>query len=579
MVVPCNLTAAHDTGLGVLDAASNNGLRVNVTLAVLVAITVLILVGALALDKLLVNRLRGLSGKHLGAVTVLNISLHGVGLLGGGQGTSRTSGRRGGARGRDAVGADRVAGIASILGSHRSPGHRGGRGHVAGASRRSTLLGEALTSSGGINKLESLLIDSELNRGGSSLCAQVVHASLETQLPASEVHAGNLAHGRIAHVDVEGLGLIDKGTTVSGHLDNLALRNLPDSLVQSLDIGRDVGNVLDRTVLGNNAVLHGIRPETHVDKVLEQPGVDNLELTSQDTALVDVGGVGLEAFVVAKNLRGTGSRHGSNQKRVAETVLLNLLAELIPLPEARGLDIPHVKLKDALRGRGTLEGLVGTLLLGKLHGGGKSSVVDSLKDLLVELAGLGRLERHAQSKEGISKTLNTNTDRAVAHVAVASLGDGVVVDINDAVQVANNNHSDVVKLLKVVDTIGVVHVGGKGQRGQVAYSSLIGSTVLDDLSAQIGAADGAKVLLVALAVAGILVKHEGVTSLSLGLQDGIPKLLSLDSLAAFALSLILLVESLKFLAIAVGKARALVGAHQSPLAVLLNTLHEQIRDP
>ncbi|KAI6763085.1 hypothetical protein HG530_009065 [Fusarium avenaceum] len=431
----------------------------------------------------------------------------------------------------------------------------------------------------GVGNLKSLLVDSELDRGGGSLCAKVVHASLETKLPAGEVHAGDLAHRGILHVNVEGLGLIDESTSVGSHLDNLALRNLPNSLVKSLDVGRDVGDVLNRTVIGNNTVLHGIRPQAHVDKILEQPGVDNLELTSKDSALVNVGGVRLEALVVTQNLRGTGSRHRGKEQTVTDTVSLNILSKALPVPKVGRLDVPHVELEDTLRGGRTLEGRVGTLLLGQLHGGSEGSVVDGLKDLLVELSSLWRLEGHAQSKESISKTLYTKTDRSVTHVAVASLLHRVVVDIDDLVQVADNNLTDLMQLLEIIASLIIVDESRQGKGGKVANSDLIRGTVLDDLSAQIRASDGAEVLLVALAVTGILVKHEGVSGLGLGLEDGIPKLLGLDGLATLTFPLVLLVEGLKLFTVAVGKTRALVGAHEGPLSVLLNTLHEKVRDP
>ena len=55
---------------------------------------------------------------------------------------------------------------------------------------------------------------------------------------------------------------------------------------------------------------------------------------------------------------------------------------------------------------------------------------------------------------------------------------------------------------------------------------------------KIGAADGAKVLLVALAVGSIFVEHEGVAGLGLSFEDGIPELLGSDGLATFAFTLV-----------------------------------------
>ncbi|KAG9533387.1 hypothetical protein KCU93_g70, partial [Aureobasidium melanogenum] len=140
----------------------------------------------------------------------------------------------------------------------------------------------------GVSDLELLLVDSELNWSGSSHGTKVVHAGLQAELPTSEVHAGNLTHSRSLHVNVERLRLVDEGTTVSGHLNNVTLAEFPNGLVQSLEVVRNVGNALDRTTVGNDAVLHVVRPKATVNKVLKQPRVDNLELSCEDTTGVDV---------------------------------------------------------------------------------------------------------------------------------------------------------------------------------------------------------------------------------------------------------------------------------------------------
>jgi len=56
---------------------------------------------------------------------------------------------------------------------------------------------------------------------------------------------------------------------------------------------------------------------------------------------------------------------------------------------------------------------------------------------------------------------------------------------------------------------------GEGNGGQVADSRLFRAGVLDNLTAQVAALDGAQVLLVGLAVAAVLVQHVWVASLNL----------------------------------------------------------------
>ena len=73
--------------------------------------------------------------------------------------------------------------------------------------------------------------------------------------------------------------------------------------------------------------------------------------------------------------------------------------------------------------------------LGHLHGGLHCSVVDRLKDHRIDLEGFIALEDESHDLEGISETLNANTDGSVAHVRVLSLYDWVVVAVDHTVQV------------------------------------------------------------------------------------------------------------------------------------------------
>jgi len=195
---------------------------------------------------------------------------------------------------------------------------------------------------------EGLLVDGELDRGAGSHGAQVVHARLEPQFPACEVHACDLAHGGFLEVDVEGLGLVDEGAAVGGHLNDGALRDFPYGFIERLDVGGDVGDVLDGAAVGDNAIFHVVAPETHVDEVFEEPGVDDLEFASEHSTGVDIGSVGFEALIVAENLAGGGGRHGGDEKGVADAVFGDGLFQQGPVPEIGWCYVPHVVLEDAL---------------------------------------------------------------------------------------------------------------------------------------------------------------------------------------------------------------------------------------
>jgi hypothetical protein len=71
----------------------------------------------------------------------------------------------------------------------------------------------------------------------------------------------------------------------------------------------------------------------------------------------------------------------------------------------------------------------------------------------------------------------------VSHVAVPSLLDGIVVDVNDPVQVSHDDLGNFMKLMEVIHPLVVVDEGWQCKRSQVANGDLIGSRVLDDFRA------------------------------------------------------------------------------------------------
>ena len=102
--------------------------------------------------------------------------------------------------------------------------------------------------------------------------------------------------------------------------------------------------------------------------------------------------------------------------------------------------------------------------------------------------------------------LDADADRAMPHVGPPRLRHGVVVDVDDLVEVAGDDLGHLAQPLMAEDPPprSLLHKHGQADRGQVAHRHLVGRRVLDDLGAQVGALDGAEVLLVALAVARVL---------------------------------------------------------------------------
>lgn len=82
-----------------------------------------------------------------------------------------------------------------------------------------------------------------------------------------------------------------------------------------------------------------------------------------------------------------------------------------------------------------------------------------------------------------------------------------------------------------------------------------------------------------LTVRSILVKHEGISSLHLSLENRVPKLLGLDDLLRPPLLLILGEQLLELFTVDFVKTRGLRGTEERPIAVGFHTLHEKVGDP
>jgi hypothetical protein len=89
-------------------------------------------------------------------------------------------------------------------------------------------------------------------------------------------------------VYVQTLALADKRSTIGCEIYNLLLTDLPDSLVDGLDLIGDPGNLLDRATVGDDHVLHLVVPKLEIHKLPKKPGTDNLELASKYTARINI---------------------------------------------------------------------------------------------------------------------------------------------------------------------------------------------------------------------------------------------------------------------------------------------------
>mmetsp|Transcript_5523 Transcript_5523/g.7783 ORF Transcript_5523/g.7783 Transcript_5523/m.7783 type:complete len:590 (-) Transcript_5523:355-2124(-) len=473
----------------------------------------------------------------------------------------------------------RTAGVAFRLGleaqSWHCAGHRDRRRDRDSNDR--SRRGDRL---GGAGLGQRRLVHGELDGVRFGERAQVVHAGLEALLPGVEVHRGESGSGGLGHVDVERLRLADEGPAVRRLVDDGLLLDLPHRLVQLLDVLRDHSHLLHAAAVRDDLVAHLRRPQSLLHQLLQQVLVHHRELAGQHAAIVHVRGEGLRGLVVAEYLCGGGGGHGGQHERVPEAVLRDAGSQRRPVPATLlGGHLPEVLLQQSLRGgRARVRG-VGAVQAGQLAGGREGREVHGLEDLAVQLRGLRAFKGHAHLGEGVRESLHSDADGAVAEVGVLGLENGVEVDVDDLVEVLGDHLGDLKQLLEVEGLVRLVHEGRQIHRGQVADRHLLRGGELHDLRAQVGRADGAQVLLVGLAVAGVLVHHVGRAGLHLRRQDGEPQLLRGHRAARLALPLVLLVQRLELLAPHIRQPFRLVRAEERPRAVLLYSLHEQVRDP
>ena len=83
-------------------------------------------------------------------------------------------------------------------------------------------------------------------------------------------------------MDVERLRLVDKRASSGSHVHQYTLLNFPHSLVNSLQVIRDV-EVDDRAVVRDQTVLQRWIPQAHLGQIRQQVLVDDGEFTGQHT--------------------------------------------------------------------------------------------------------------------------------------------------------------------------------------------------------------------------------------------------------------------------------------------------------
>ena len=113
------------------------------------------------------------------------------------------------------------------------------------------------------------------------------------------IHSFNCGLGQ---VDIHGLGLTDKRSSVGGHVQYMLLFDLPDRLVQVFDPRRNGWNILNGPTMGNDHVANIIRPEAVCNQIPEHVFVDDGEFSGKYASSIQIGCERLEALVVAQDV-------------------------------------------------------------------------------------------------------------------------------------------------------------------------------------------------------------------------------------------------------------------------------------
>src|SRR5690606_10512219 len=105
-----------------------------------------------------------------------------------------------------------------------------------------------------------LLFNCKLDGVGSCFCSQIIHSCLQAFFPCIEVHRSELAEIWFLNMDVQALALADISSPIGCHIQYCLLRDLPNSLVQVLDVLRDFRDILNRAIGHDQFVLHIVIP-------------------------------------------------------------------------------------------------------------------------------------------------------------------------------------------------------------------------------------------------------------------------------------------------------------------------------
>lgn len=204
------------------------------------------------------------------------------------------------------------------------------------------------------------------------------------------MHGRKLGLRRLCHKEIEALRLANERSAIPRKLNDGLHGNLPGSLLEITKLAGKLGETLNASVVCHDRRADIWCPEIAFHKILDEVLIDDDELAGKDATCLQIAREGLEALVIAQNLRCRSRRHGSHEEAVTASTHHRANTKIRPVKLRRlaGRIVPEIALKLTLRGWRTLECRKGTLLLGNLNTRLLRCKVDVLKDLAVDLASL-----------------------------------------------------------------------------------------------------------------------------------------------------------------------------------------------
>ena len=210
--------------------------------------------------------------------------------------------------------------------------------------------------------------------------------------------------------------------------------------------------------------------------------------------------------------------------------------------------------------------------------------VDLLGHLARERAGLGGVEGQAHLEEHVLQAHDAQAHGAPAQVGALGGGDGVVVQVDDPVELPHRGARRLTQLLPVERHPARVireRVAREVDGAQVADGRLLVVRHLEDLGAQVGQvhdAAGHRGLVAGL-VRLVLERHPPVARLGERPHHASVELAGLERPRREPLGLGLEVGALELLAVQVRQVGDALGVEQGPGAIGLHALHEEVRHP